>query len=104
VSPARRMDALTPHVCRGCRLPLVQPERVEAERLRWRVYLRCPSCGWTAEELLDDAALRRLDDELERGTEQLVVAMREATDRNMREYAACFVSALAADAILPADF
>jgi hypothetical protein len=98
------MRASAPHVCRGCRLPLVQPQRVEAERLSWRVYLRCPSCGWTAEELLDDAALRRLDEELERGTEQLIVAMRRATDNNMREYAERFVSALAADAILPADF
>jgi hypothetical protein len=98
------MRTHTLHVCRGCGLPLVQPERVEAERLRWRVYLRCPSCDWTAEELLDDEALQRLDDELERGTEQLIVAMHEATERNMREYAARFVSALAADAILPADF
>jgi hypothetical protein len=104
MSPARRMDALAPHVCRGCGLPLVQPERVEAEQRRWRVYLRCPSCEWTAEELLDDQALRRLDDEFERGTEQLIVAMHEATHENMREYAARFVSALAADAILPADF
>jgi hypothetical protein len=85
-------------------MPLVQPQRVEAEQLRWRVYLRCPNCDWTAEVLLDDAALRRLDDELERGTEELIVAMREVTDSNMREYADRFVSALAADAILPADF
>jgi hypothetical protein len=98
------MRTSTPHVCRGCGLPLVQPERVEAERLRWRVYLRCPNCDWTAEELLDDAALRRLDEELERGTEQLIVAMHETTHENMREYAERFVSALAADAILPADF
>jgi hypothetical protein len=104
VSPARRMDALAPHVCCGCRLPLVQAERVEAVRLRWRVSLRCPNCGWTAEELLDDAALRRLDDEVERGTQELIVAMREATDHNMREYTDRFVCALAADAILPADF
>jgi hypothetical protein len=85
-------------------MPLVQPQRVEAEQLQWRVYLRCPNCHWTAEVLLDDAALRRLDDELERGTEELIVAMREVTDSNMREYADRFVSALAADAILPADF
>jgi hypothetical protein len=104
VNPRSRMDAPTPHVCRGCRLPLVQPERVEAERLQWRVYLRCPNCGWTAEELLDDVALKRLDEEIERGTEELIVAMRHATDHNMREYVACFVSALAADAILPSDF
>lgn len=98
------MGGPTPHVCRGCRLPLVQPQRVIAERSRWRVYLRCPNCGWTAEELLDASALKRLDEELERGTQQLIVAMRQATDVNMREYVDRFVSALAADAIVPTDF
>ena len=93
-----------PHVCRGCALPLVQPQRVVAERSSWRVFLRCPSCGWTAEELLDELALKRLDEELERGTQQLIVAMRRATDVNMREYVTRFAAALAADAIVPADF
>jgi hypothetical protein len=104
VSPRGPMAGSTPHVCRGCRLPLVQPQRVVAERSHWRVYLRCPSCGWTAEELLDEAALKRLDEELERGTQELIVAMRRATDLNMREYVSRFVAALAADAIVPADF
>jgi hypothetical protein len=94
----------TPHVCRGCTLPLVQPQRVVAERSSWRVFLRCPSCGWTAEELLDEVALKRLDEELERGTQELIVAMRHATDVNMREYVTRFAAALAADAIVPADF
>lgn len=98
------MTGPAPHVCRGCRLPLVQPQRVVAERSSWRVYLRCPSCGWTAEELLDEEALRLFDEELERGTQELVVAMREVTDANMRAYVSLFVSALRADAIVPADF
>jgi hypothetical protein len=85
-------------------MPLVQPQRVVAERSSWRVYLRCPSCGWTAEELLDETALKRLDEELERGTQELIVAMRRVTDVNMREYVSRFVSALTADAIVPADF
>jgi hypothetical protein len=93
-----------PHVCRGCTLPLVQAQRVVAERTSWRVYLRCPSCGWTAEELLDELALKRLDEELERGTQQLIAAMHRATDVNMREYVSRFATALAADAIVPADF
>ncbi|HEV3377258.1 MAG TPA: hypothetical protein VG126_08255 [Thermoleophilaceae bacterium] len=99
-----RTSVPAPHICRSCRLPLVQPQRVVAERSRWRVFLRCPSCEWTAEELLDELALKRLDEELERGTQQLIVAMRQATDMNMREYAARFTSALHADAIVPADF
>jgi hypothetical protein len=104
VSQDHRTRASAPHVCRGCRLPLVQPQRVVAERSRWRVYLRCPSCGWTAEQLLDAEALRVFDEELERGTQELIVAMRHVTDVNMREYVERFVSALAADAIVPGDF
>jgi hypothetical protein len=104
VNTRGRTSEPTPHVCRGCTLPLVQPQRVVAERSSWRVYLRCPSCGWTAEELLDELALKRLDEELERGTQQLIVAMRRATDLNMREYVTRFAAALAADAIVPADF
>ncbi len=99
-----RTTGSAPHVCQGCRLPLVQPQRVVAERARWRVYLRCPSCGWTAEELMDELALKRLDEELERGTQELIVAMRHVTDVNMRDYVTRFATALAADAIVPADF
>jgi hypothetical protein len=104
VSARRGLDNSAPHVCRGCRMPLVQAQRVVAELSRWRVYLRCPSCDWTAEQLLDETGLRRLDEEIERGTQELIVAMRHTTDVNMREYVARFVSALAADAIVPADF
>jgi hypothetical protein len=104
MSPRGRTSEPTPHVCRGCTLPLVQPQRVVAERANWRVFLRCPSCGWTAEELLDEPALKRLDEELERGTQELILAMRHVTDLNMREYVTRFAAALAADAIVPADF
>jgi hypothetical protein len=104
MSPRGPTSEPTPHVCRGCTLPLVQPQRVVAERASWRVFLRCPSCGWTAEELLDEPALKRLDEELERGTQELILAMRHVTDLNMREYVTRFAAALAADAIVPADF
>jgi hypothetical protein len=96
--------AATPHVCRACGLPLVQPQGVAAEGTGWRVSLRCPSCGWAADELLDEAALRRLDEELDRGTDQLINTMRLLTEQNMTEYAERFTAALDADAILPGDF
>jgi hypothetical protein len=104
VSRRGRITGPSPHVCRGCRLPLVQPQRVVAERSSWRVYLRCPNCHWTAEELLDEEALKLFDEELERGTQELIVAMHHVTEVNMREYVSRFVSALHADAIEPADF
>jgi hypothetical protein len=63
------------------------------------------SPAWrAAEELLDEPALKRLDEEMERGTQELIVAMRHVTDVNMREYVTRFATALAADAIVPADF
>jgi hypothetical protein len=104
MSPRSRAGTTALHVCGGCRLPLLQAVRVEAELQWWRVFLRCPSCWWTAEEVLDDVALQRLDEELDRGTEELIASMRRVTDINMREYVARFTAALAADAILPADF
>jgi hypothetical protein len=104
VSQRGRITGSAPHVCGGCRLPLVQPQRVVAEQSSWRVYLRCPSCRWTAEELLDEEALRLFDEELERGTQELIVAMHAVTESNMREYVSRFVSALNADAIVPGDF
>lgn len=104
MSQRGRITGPTPHVCRGCRLPLVQPQGVVAERSSWRVFLRCPSCGWTAEELLDEETLKLFDAELERGTQELIVAMHHVTEVNMREYVSRFVSALHADAIVPADF
>jgi hypothetical protein len=104
VKPRARLSTPAPHVCRCCRLPLVQPQRVVAEQSNWRVYLRCPSCRWTAEELLDDEALRLFDEELERGTQELIAAMHEVTESNMREYVSRFVAALRADAIVPGDF
>jgi hypothetical protein len=104
VSQRGRITSSTPHVCGGCRLPLVQPERVVAEGPSWRVYLRCPSCRWTAEALLDEEALKLFDEELDRGTQELIVAMHAVTEENMREYMSRFVSALHADAIVPADF
>jgi len=68
------------------------------------VLLRCSSCGATSREVLDDAALGRLDEEIERGREQLIAALALVTEGNMRDYAERFATALAADAIQPSDF
>jgi hypothetical protein len=91
-------------VCPACELPLVQPVRLVAEGAAWRVALRCPSCGWASEEMLDDVTLEHLDAELDRGTEQLMAALACLTEANMREYLERFATALASDAILPSDF
>jgi hypothetical protein len=48
--------------------------------------------------------LERLDEELDRGTDQLIEALARLTERNMRDYLDRFATALAYDAILPSDF
>jgi len=94
----------TPHICGSCALPLVQPEDCSPEGRSWRVLLRCPSCGFETEELLDRDTLDRLDEELDRGQAELALALRHLTHVNMSEYADQFTAALAAGAILPEDF
>ncbi len=102
-APRKRIRQ-APHLCRACGLPFVQADGLAAEDSAWRVVLRCPSCGWESEEVLDDVALERLDEELDRGMEQLMGALARLTESNMREYLDLFSAALASDAILPIDF
>jgi hypothetical protein len=71
---------------------------------RWRALLHCSNCGWASLELLDGKTLDRLDEELDRETDELLLALERLTSENLREYAGRFAAALAADAILPEDF
>ena len=54
--------------------------------------------------MLDQEAVDRFDEELDRGTAQLTAALDYITQLNMCSYASRFVAALAADAIVPGDF
>jgi hypothetical protein len=99
-----RMETRTPHVCRACALPFVQVREGTEEGTGWRVVLHCPSCGWAAEEVLDLDTLAHLDEEHDRGLEEVASALSRFTELNMREYVDRFAAALSADAILPEDF
>jgi hypothetical protein len=94
----------TPHVCAACALSLVQVEGVVREGRSWRVVLHCPNCGFEAEDLLDQETLDRFEEELDRGYEELALALRHLTHLNMVEYAERFAAALVANVILPEDF
>jgi hypothetical protein len=91
-------------MCASCELPCVYPELGMLEGTRWRVFVRCLSCGWCGERLLDDRGLEEFERKLDDERYQLVLELERVTQRNMREYYDCFVAALAADAILPEDF
>jgi hypothetical protein len=98
------MKTRTPHLCRACALPFVQLREGTEEGAGWRVVLHCVSCGWAAEELLDVDTLAHLDEELDRGLEEVAAALSRFTEQNMLEYIDRFASALRADVILPEDF
>jgi hypothetical protein len=82
----------------------VYPEFGLPQGVRWRVLLRCLSCGWSGERVLDEEGLETFERELDDEREQIEFDLERLTQRNMREYRDRFVAALAADAILPEDF
>jgi hypothetical protein len=54
--------------------------------------------------VFDQAAVERLDDELDRGSSALLGDLRRLTHANMSEEIEFFTRALEADLILPSDF
>jgi hypothetical protein len=93
------------HVCPECDRELVYPvEWEEVSPTHWEVLLRCPNCEWTELGVHDQATVDRFDEELDNGTEALVVDLKRLTQANMEEEIERFSAALAADAIWPEDF
>jgi hypothetical protein len=92
-------------VCPDCDRELVYPvEWSEVSPTHWEVLLRCPNCEWSDIGVFDQSTVDRFDDELDRGTEALMGDLKRLTQANMEDEIERFVSALAADAILPEDF
>lgn len=70
----------------------------------WRIELRCPECEELREGVFGQAAVERLDDELDRATAALLSDFRRMTHANMAQEIDFFVRALDADVIVPSDF
>jgi hypothetical protein len=66
--------------------------------------LRCPECESVREGVFEQAAVERLDDELDRAAGALLGDLKRMTHANMSEEVEFFVRALAADLIVPSDF
>ena len=76
----------------------------EADQTSWEVTLRCPNCEWTETEVFDQDTVERFDEELDRGTDQLVDDLKRLVYANMEEQIDRFCDALGNDHVLPEDF
>jgi hypothetical protein len=93
------------HVCPSCDSSLAYPVHwSEADQTRWEVTLRCPNCEWSETDVFDQETVERFDEELDRGTDQLVDDLKRLVYANMEEQIDRFCEALANDNILPEDF
>jgi hypothetical protein len=108
------LDAISPgtaevgedlHICGTCNCDLVYPvEWDEAGATHWEVTLRCPNCEWSGTGIFSQDVVERFDEELDRGTEQLVRDLKRMMHANMEDEIERFVHALEGDHILPDDF
>jgi hypothetical protein len=99
VSPAQL------HVCFHCSGELVFPlDWCEEGHRHWRIVLRCPECESRREGIFEQAAVERLEDELDRAAAALLGDLRRVTHANMSDEIEFFIRALDADLIVPSDF
>ena len=90
VAGGSRTGAL--HVCPSCDSELVYPvDWAPAERRRWSVDLRCPDCEWRGGGVYAQEVVDRFDEELDRGTEQLLADLARSSRANMEEQVERFV-------------
>jgi hypothetical protein len=93
------------HICFHCAGELAYPlDWCEEGPRHWRIVLRCPDCESLREGVFEQAAVERLDDELDRGSSALLGDLRRITHSNMSDEIDFFVRALDADLITPSDF
>jgi hypothetical protein len=93
------------HVCLECTSDLVYPvDWSEASQTHWEVTLRCPNCEWLETDVFDQDTVERFDEELDRGTDQLVDDLKRLIYANMEEQIERFCEALTNDYVLPEDF
>jgi hypothetical protein len=104
MSRLAKHDAHSTHAGESCDRPFVYPEFGIQEGTRWRVFVRCGSCGWSGERIFDDKALEEFERELDHDHAELKRDLQQLTEQNMRDYCELFVAALNADAVLPEDF
>ena len=105
-APAEQRSELRDlHVCPACDSMLAYPTHwTEANQAEWEVTLRCPNCEWADTGIFDQETVERFDEELDRGTDQLVDDLKRLVYANMEEQIDRFCQALGEDHVLPEDF
>jgi hypothetical protein len=92
-------------ICPCCAGDFVYPvDWAPAGQRRWNVQLRCPDCEWVGGGVYDQEHVDRFDDALDESMQSVLDDLELLTRANMEERIEVFVSALAADLILPEDF
>ena len=107
-SPAEARHGSSPgglEVCPACDSRLVHPVAwTIAGRNRWSVDLRCPDCEWSGGGTFEQSVVERLDEALDRGTEELLDDLKALARANLEGEIDRFAAALHAGHILPEDF
>ncbi|HEY1853956.1 MAG TPA: hypothetical protein VGG40_05150 [Solirubrobacterales bacterium] len=105
-SPDQSQSLEVLHQCPRCGSGMVQPLAWEpaGDRTSWRVWRRCPECGWRGDAVHAEAAIEAYDEQLDRGAHALLAELRELQRENMAAMAEAFVVALDADLIGADDF
>ena len=94
------------HVCPDCDSQLVFPVHWTRGRpdAAGKSTLRCPNCEWAQTGVFDQDTVERFDEELDRGTDELVDDLKRLIHANMEEEIDRFCKALSDDHVLPEDF
>lgn len=94
------------HVCPQCSSLLVQPTCWEqaGDRGHWRLWRRCPECGWHCDGVHGEVEIDAYDEELDFGTRALDDTLKALEHENMQFVADTFAAALDADLITADDF
>jgi hypothetical protein len=99
------LGATTSLRCPRCGSRFLQPAGINQYGVeRWRLELGCPECGWTGGRIVTTDEVEEIEDELDRGYDELVAGLTELVRSNMADYVDRFAWALARDAIQPMDF
>lgn len=94
------------HICPACDSGLVQPQMWQKSDGPdgWRIWLRCPECEWTEDDVFSSNEIDEFDAVLDAGVQVLDKSLEGLTRNNMEELVGSFAVALSRDLIGADDF